>query len=49
VKVKFIERRFSANSLLIVQRSNQIIAEYEAKGLKLTLRQLFYQHVARPA
>lgn len=31
----------------IVDRSNVILDEYEAQGFVLTLRQLFYQHVAR--
>lgn len=33
--------------LAIVDHANAIIAEYEAQGYKLTLRQLYYQFVAR--
>lgn len=34
-------------SLVKIARANGIIAEYAAQGFTLTLRQLYYQHVAR--
>lgn len=43
----YVERRFSQDSLDIIGRANDIIAEYQAQGLGLTLRQLYYQFVAR--
>lgn len=46
-KICYIPRKFSRSSQEIIDLSNQIIAEYAAQGFDLTLRQLFYQHVAR--
>jgi hypothetical protein len=43
----FIERRFSAGSLNAIEEANNIIAEYQGAGFTLTLRQLYYQFVAR--
>jgi hypothetical protein len=45
--IAYIEKRFGAVNLEIVEQANKIIAEYETEGLTLTLRQLFYQFVAR--
>ena len=38
-----IEKRFSQASRAIIQKANEIIAEYEAQGFALTLRQIYYQ------
>jgi hypothetical protein len=38
---------FRAKSLEIIKRANSIIAEYRGAGYDLTLRQLYYQFVAR--
>jgi len=46
-KIAYEYHRFSASSRLMIQRSNDIIAEYQRQGFTLTLRQLYYQHVAR--
>lgn len=46
-KVCYIPRDFKADSLEIIDKANQIIAEYRQAGLRLTLRQLYYQFVAR--
>jgi hypothetical protein len=43
----FIPRRFSAGSERIIETANAIIEEYQAQGFSLTLRQLYYQFVAR--
>lgn len=43
----YVERNFKPESEVIIQRANAIIAEYAKKGFSLTLRQLFYQFVAR--
>jgi hypothetical protein len=45
--LRYIERRFNPASLARLGTANQIIAEYEEAGLTLTLRQLYYQFVAR--
>lgn len=47
MKEAFIERRFRKDSLDQLSRLNGIAAEYAAKGMRLTVRQLFYQGVAR--
>lgn len=43
----YVPRKFSAESLTIIAQANEIIAEYVAQGFVLTLRQLYYQFVAR--
>lgn len=43
----FIERKFSSDTLATIEAANTIIAEYQADGFTLTLRQLYYQFVAR--
>lgn len=47
MKVAYIERRFSAKSEALIEQANDIIADYQAQGFSLTLRQLYYQFVAR--
>lgn len=46
-KISYSGKRFSAAHLLIIERANSIIAEYQRQGYDLTLRQLYYQFVAR--
>lgn len=43
----FITRNFSPGSLALIEQANEIIADYEAQGFTLTLRQLYYQFVSR--
>ena len=43
----FISRNFSAGSRAIIDQANDIIADYLRQGFTLTLRQLYYQFVAR--
>jgi hypothetical protein len=43
----FIERRFSRESLALIERANEIISDYQSQGFTLTLRQLYYQFVSR--
>lgn len=47
MREQFIAKKFAAKSKAVVERANGIIAEYEAQGFTLTLRQLYYQFVAR--
>jgi hypothetical protein len=44
---QFIERNFRSDALAVIQRANEIIAAYQEQGFRLTLRQLYYQFVAR--
>ena len=46
-RIRYTARKFNAKSLAIIAAANQIIAEYQAQGFDLTLRQLYYQFVAR--
>lgn len=47
MKQKFIDKRFSPKSEAMIEIANKILAEYEAEGYDLSLRQLYYQMVAR--
>lgn len=47
MKEKFIEKKFSASSLALIETANSIVAEYRNMGFRLSLRQLYYQLVAR--
>jgi hypothetical protein len=47
MKEAFVEKSFKPESLATVETVNAILAEYEADGYTLTLRQLYYQLVAR--
>jgi hypothetical protein len=46
-KIQYVARNFSASSRTIIDQANTIIAEYNAQGYDLTLRQLYYQFVSR--
>lgn len=46
-KEAFIERKFSTDSLVVIQQANEILEHYNAQGFTMTLRQLHYQFVAR--
>ena len=43
----YVPRRFSRGSVEIIDNANEIIEEYRNQGFILTLRQLYYQFVAR--
>jgi hypothetical protein len=47
MKQLFVEKNFKDASLDIIHDANLIIEEYRAQGFVLTLRQLYYQFVAR--
>jgi len=47
MKICYTPRKFSASSLEVIDKANTIIGEYAAQGFDLTLRQLYYQFVAR--
>jgi hypothetical protein len=46
-KIAYREKRFGPSARVLIGASNEIIADYESQGLRLTLRQLYYQHVTR--
>ena len=45
--IRYIDKKLGDTALVLVQHANVIIAEYAAQNLDLTLRQLYYQFVAR--
>lgn len=45
--IAYVSKNFSVERLRIIARANAICEEYQAQGLSLTLRQLYYQFVAR--
>lgn len=47
MKRKFIAKEFGASSLATIRLLNQIIDQYRQQGYRLSLRQLYYQMVAR--
>lgn len=46
-KEAFVSKKFAPKSLETIARASAIIADYQAQGFVLTLRQLYYQFVAR--
>lgn len=46
-KIAYSTIRFSDARLAMVEKANEIITDYQAQGFALTLRQLYYQFVAR--
>jgi hypothetical protein len=47
MREQFITKRFLPKSRAIIAQANEIIADYTAQGFQLTLRQIYYQFVAR--
>ena len=47
MKIQYIEKRFRAETLWLIETANEIIEDYQNRGYELTLRQLYYQLVAR--
>jgi hypothetical protein len=43
----FVPKNFRSSALAVIEQANAIIDEYAARGFTLTLRQLYYQFVAR--
>lgn len=46
-RIEYVAREFSPGSRRIIAHANLICAEYQQQGFDLTLRQLYYQFVAR--
>ncbi len=46
-KIQYRDLNLSAGKLATIEKANAIIAEYREQGYDLTLRQLYYQFVAR--
>lgn len=46
-RIQYVEKRFSAERMQVIRQANAICAAYAQQNLSLTLRQLYYQFVAR--
>lgn len=46
-RISYIDKRFNALSLVLIRQANDILEEFYEKDLSLTLRQLYYQFIAR--
>lgn len=46
-KIPYIERKFRDETLVVIDTANNILESYQKQGFQLTLRQLYYQFVAR--
>jgi hypothetical protein len=46
-QIAYIDKAFTRGSLAVIERANEICADYRRQGFDLTLRQLYYQFVAR--
>lgn len=47
MKQEYVSKRFRSDSLALIHTANVIIREYQRQGYVLTIRQLYYQLVAR--
>jgi hypothetical protein len=47
MEVEYRSIRFQGKTLLRIDQANEILDEYAAQGFTMTLRQLYYQFVAR--
>lgn len=47
MKEQFREIKFQKKNLILLEKINEILEEYSIQGIKVTLRQLYYQLVAR--
>lgn len=47
MREQYITKNFKPETAALIDQANDIISEYQGQGLTLTLRQLYYQFVAR--
>jgi hypothetical protein len=47
MKEQFVDHKFNTASRALIETANAILREYEGQGYRLSLRQLYYQMVAR--
>jgi hypothetical protein len=47
MRIEFELHKFSADSQAFIAECNDILAGYQARGFRMTLRQLYYQPVSR--
>jgi hypothetical protein len=46
-KIEYVPKNFRPDSLALIEKCNAVIEDYSAQGYSLTLRQVYYQMVAR--
>ncbi len=46
-RIAYVTKNFRPDTLAIIAKANTVIAEYQRQGFKLTLRQLYYQFIAK--
>ncbi|MEV4212648.1 hypothetical protein [Micromonospora sp. NPDC049662] len=46
-RIKYVAKTFKPDTMRVIEQANTICAQYARHGLTLTLRQLYYQFVAR--
>lgn len=46
-RIQYVTKNFKAGALDLIEKGNEIIEDYAGQGYTLTLRQLYYQFVAR--
>jgi hypothetical protein len=46
-KICYVDKKFNPEHLGLIRTANAIVADYQAQGFDLTLRQVYYQMVAR--
>lgn len=46
-KIEYVPKRFRASTLMVINNANAIIEEYQDAGYDLTLRQIYYQFIAK--
>lgn len=45
-KIAYVENRFQKTTLKVIENANKIIDDWQAKGFKLTVRQIYYRFIA---
>lgn len=46
-RIEYVPKKFSSDRLQMIEKVNSVVSEYEKQGYSLTLRQVYYQMVAR--
>lgn len=46
-KIRYVNRKFSSESMALIEKANEIIEDMLSQGFDLTLRQLYYKFVAQ--
>lgn len=46
-RIEYVPKKFSSDRLEMIEKVNSVVSEYERQGYSLTLRQVYYQMVAR--